>query len=79
MVSDMAWLVWTGHVVRAKSVGPKSTEAVMPFRFFLLLVVVVLILSGLTVWMASTAGGWALLPAMAAVALVLSVLIRRTG
>ncbi len=44
---------------------------------FLWLLTAVLALSALTVWLASTSGLLALLPAVAAVLLVLSVLLRR--
>ena len=49
----------------------------MPLYAFILLVAVVLTLSGLTVWVATESIGWALIPALSAVALVLAVLIRR--
>ncbi|WP_165351894.1 hypothetical protein [Salipiger sp. IMCC34102] len=49
----------------------------MPTRNFIALIAVVLLLSALTIWMASASVGLALLPALSTVALVLSVLIRR--
>ena len=49
----------------------------MSFFAFILLVGTVILLSGLTIWTASESIGWALVPALSAVALVLTVLIRR--
>lgn len=51
----------------------------MPLQRFAILIAVVIALAGLTVWIANFSMGWALLPAMSTVALILTVLTRRSG
>lgn len=48
----------------------------MPIQLFALLIAVVIALSALTVWIANFSVGWALMPALATVGLVLTVLTR---
>ncbi|MBS1302834.1 hypothetical protein [Loktanella sp. SALINAS62] len=48
----------------------------MPIQLFALLIAVVIALSVLTVWIANFSVGWALMPALATVGLVLTVLTR---